>query len=106
MSEYGEFFHGPIKKEAADELLEADDGFDVKGKFLVRSKGDSTDKFIISVVYKGAGTHHNLVREGEGEEFMLNKQPTGCTSIPEMLEKYRSKQPKWYVCGSVCLTVD
>ena len=82
---------------ALAELLLEDDGAGTAGKFLVRSKGASTDVFIISVIYKGQPTHHNLVRDGDGEEFALNKQPTGCTNISDVLEKYRSKQPKWPV---------
>ena len=68
---------------AADELLAADDGFSKKGKFLIRSKGASTNDFILSVVFKGAGTHHVLARESDGAEFTLNKTPTGCTTIAE-----------------------
>ena len=95
--DHGEFFHGGIKKGEADALLLADDGAEANGKFLVRSKGGSSNDFILGVVYKAAATHHVLVRPAEGEEFTLNKVPTGCTTIPEVLEKYRSKQPKWPV---------
>ena len=91
------FFHGAIKKGAADALLSADDGLSDAGKFLIRSKGDSVTDFILSVVYKGAATHHTLVRDGEGEEFKLNKQPTGASTMADLIEKYRSKQPKWPV---------
>merc|ERR1712054_165712 len=75
----------------------ANNGGDTPGKFLIRAKGDSTDAFILSVVYKGAGTHHNLVRDGEGSEFTINKAPTGCDNFADFLEKYSSKQPKWPV---------
>ena len=91
------FFHGPIKKAAADALLSADGGLDVKGKFLIRSKGASTTEFILSVVYKGAGTHHVLARPAEGEMFTLNKQPTDATTLADLVENYRSKRPKWPV---------
>ena len=91
------FFHGSIKKAVADELLEADDGLATKGKFLIRQKGENTDAFIISVVYKGAPTHHALVREGEGEEFTINKQPTGKTTIADVVKYLATKQPKWPV---------
>jgi hypothetical protein len=87
-----EFFHGPIKKAAADELLTGSDG-----QFLIRSKGDSNTDFILSIVYKDAPTHHTLVRTGEGEVFALNKNPTGETTIAGVVEKYRTKQPKWPV---------
>jgi hypothetical protein len=67
------------------------------GNFLVRSKGGSETDFILSVVYKGAPTHHVLAREGVGEIFALNKNPTGETTIAGVVEKYRTKQPKWPV---------
>jgi hypothetical protein len=91
------WFHGPIKKTEADALLEAGGGFSNSGKFLIRQKGSSTNDFILSVVYKGAGTHHVLNRESDGAELLLNKTGTGCTTIAEVVEKYRSKQPKWPV---------
>ena len=94
---HGQYFHGNINKSEAESLLEADGGFDNPGKFLVRSKGGSTDNFILSVVYKGAATHHMLVRESEGSEFMLNKQSTGATTIGGVIDAYRSKRPKWPV---------
>merc|ERR1712146_508892 len=72
-------------------------GLDVAGKFLVRNKGTSTDDYILSVVYKGAPTHHALVRPSEGAEFTLNKQPTGETTIEGVIDAYRSKRPKWPV---------
>lgn len=82
------FFITGIKKGEADKLLSADGGLETKGKFLIRSKGDSTTDFILSIVYKGAATHHALVRDGEGSEFKLNKQPTGTTTHAELIEKY------------------
>ena len=35
---------------------------------MVRAKDKSGLKFILSVIYKGAPTHHNLIRGGVGEE--------------------------------------
>ena len=91
------YFHGGIKKAAADALLSANGGLETKGKFLIRSKGDSTTDFILSIVYKGAATHHQLARPGEGEMFTLNKQPTDATTLADLVENYRSKRPKWPV---------
>ena len=63
----------------------ADDGAETKGKFLVRAKKpDQNLEYILSVIFKGAPTHHQLVREGEGEEFTLNKTGTGCTTLTEV----------------------
>ena len=92
-----EFFHGGIKKAAADELLLADGGESETGKFLIRSKGDSTTSYFVSVIYKGAPTHHSLVREDEGSEFTLNKQPSGQTTFAGVIQHYAKKRPKWPV---------
>jgi len=91
------FLHKGVKKPEADALLLADDGASMSGKFLVRTKGGSSDEFILSVIYKGNPTHHALVREGEGSEFTLNKQPTGQTTLEGVCEHYREKRPKWPV---------
>ena len=93
----GPYFHGPIKKDKADELLLANGGKTKTGKFLFRQKGSSTNDFILSVIYKGAGTHHTVVRSGEGEEFALNKTPTGQTSLAELAVWLEAKRPKWPV---------
>jgi hypothetical protein len=93
---FGPFFHGPIKKGAADELLLADGGDANTGKFLIRSKGASTDEFIVSVVFKGAGTHHQLVRTGDGTEFTINKGPCGgATTIEAACKFLETKTKKW-----------
>ena len=91
------YLHPGLKKADAEALLLADGGADKPGKFLIRSKGTSTDEFILSVVYKGAATHHTLARVAEGEDFALNKVPTGCSTFEELVAKYGSKQPKWPV---------
>lgn len=92
-----EFFHGPLKKADAESKLSADGGLEKAGKFLIRSKGQSKTDYILSVVYKGAPTHHSLVRESEGAEFKLNNQPTGKTKLGDVIEHYRTKRPKWPV---------
>ena len=90
------FFHGGIKKAAADELLLADNGDGVTGKFLVRSKGGSTNDFILSVVYKGAATHHAVARAGEGEEFTINKTASGQSTIAAVSTSAASRAPSGF----------
>ena len=64
------------------ELILGDDGASTSGKFLIRSKGKSNDEFILSVIYKKSATHHTVAREGAGEEFKVNKQPSdGATTL-------------------------
>jgi hypothetical protein len=92
------FLHtAPLKKSAVNALLLADNGAEVPGKFLVWSKGVSTDEFILAVIYKGNATHHPLVREAEGLEFTLNGQPTTQTTVAGVCDVYREKRPKWPV---------
>ena len=92
------FFHGPIKKGAADELLLADGGDGVNGKYLVRSKPSAPDTdFILSCIYKGNPTHHALVRPAVDEEFTINKQPTGCYTLEDCVVYLAEKRPKWPV---------
>eukprot|EP00041_Stephanoeca_diplocostata_P031613 m.988954 g.988954 ORF g.988954 m.988954 type:complete len:1536 (+) comp23994_c0_seq4:216-4823(+) len=92
------YVHGALRKSEAESLLLANDGANVPGKFLVRAKAaDSADKYVVSVIYKGAPTHHMLVREGAGAEFTLNKNPTGQTTVAAVIEHFRAKRPKWPV---------
>lgn len=90
-------YHTQLDKARAEAMLLEDGGANVSGKHLVRCKGGSTNDFVLSVIYKGTPTHHALVRESEGAEFTLNKQPTGETSLEGVLAAYREKKPKWPV---------
>jgi len=92
-----DYYHGPIKKGEADELLLADGGEAVSGKFLFRQKGKSENDYILSVVYKKSATHHAVVRAGEGAEFTLNKNPTGSTDLAGVAEFCKKKTKKWPV---------
>ena len=91
----GPYFHGAIKKAKADEILLANGGAQEKGKFLFRSKGSSGDEFILSVVFKGGGTHHAVARDDVGSEFKLNKTPTGQTTLVDLTEYLREKRKGW-----------
>ena len=86
------YFHGRIKKAAAESLLEADGGLNVSGKFLIRYKGASTTEFHLSIVNKGVPKHYSLTRDGERGEFILSKQPTGANSLSALIEMYRKKK--------------
>jgi hypothetical protein len=91
------WYHGPISKADADALLLADGGAAEAGKFLIRQKGTSDNDFIMSVVFKKAGSHHALVRTGEGTEFTVNKGPSGATTLEGVVEFLRTKTKKWPV---------
>ena len=66
------------------ELLLADGGESVSGKFLFRQKKSEND-LILSCIYKGSATHHKLLRETDGGEWSLNKQATGCATLVEVM---------------------
>lgn len=67
------------------ELLLADGGSEIQGKFLLRPKGNTGNEFILSVIYKGAATHHTVSRDSEGEELSINNQPAGgATTLDEV----------------------
>ena len=75
----------PLPRALAEELLNGNED----GTWLIRTKGNSANDFILSVVYKGVPTHHALVREDDGKEFALNKTPTGTDSFDKLVEKVR-----------------
>jgi len=108
MSEEGlSYFHGPLAKDAAEELILGDDGASTSGKFLIRSKGKSNDEFILSVIYKKSATHHTVAREGAGEEFKVNKQPSdGATTLEAVVAFLRNKNPKWPVPLTEAVSAD
>jgi hypothetical protein len=93
--EFGAHFHGDLSKAEADQLLLANNGTD--GKWLVRSKGGSTDTLIFGVIYRGKPTHHALIRSGPGAEFLLNKEPTRCTDVGAVEAYLKVKRAKWPV---------
>lgn len=74
----------PVHWGTDAELLLADGGAEKSGKYLVRQKGAADTDYILSVIYKGAASHHALTRDAPGDEFSINKAPTGYTSIPEV----------------------
>lgn len=89
------YYHGFISRERADgssttslpvlniksELLAGKPD----STFLIRQHKDGNpDAFIISVVFKGKSTHHILSRPSTGQDFSLNKRPTGVDSIEKV----------------------
>jgi len=90
------YFHA-IKKKAAETMIEADDGTDSPGKFLIRAKDDTESlKFVISVVYKGSVTHHKLERGDVDENFLVNgKLDTKSTELNGSVDFLRKKHKGW-----------
>ena len=90
------YFHA-IKKKAAETLIEADNGCDSPGKFLIRAKDEDEDlKFVISVVFKGSVTHHKLERGDVDENFKVNgKLNTNSTELNGAVDFLRTKRKGW-----------
>jgi hypothetical protein len=64
------------------ELLLADNGAEEDGKFLFRARV-GTKEHILSVIYKGSGTHHKVTPDDTGL-LQINGQPTGTATIVEV----------------------
>ena len=86
-----------VQKAEAEELLLADGGKDVEGKYLVRCNDSSRNDLILSVICEGSPTHHVLAREAAGSEYTLNEQPSGQTTLDAVVEHYQSARPGWPV---------
>ena len=92
------YMFGAIKRSKAERLLAANNGLAISGKFLIRAEGDSVTNYLLSVVYKGAATHHALVQWDEDVEYTINGKTTGgAMSIPEAVQYLRNKRPGWPV---------
>ena len=63
------------------ELLLADDGGENTGKFLLRLKDAATENYILSVIYKGQATHHQVINDGG---WTVNKKPTEAADLGEV----------------------
>ena len=70
------------------ELLLADGGAEISGKFLFRAR-TGTDEHVLSVIYKAQGTHHK-VATGAGGDLEINGQPTGCTDLAQVTTTHRA----------------
>lgn len=92
------FNHGEIDKDAAEVLLFADGGDKTTGKFLFREAKGKPGEYILSVVYKGKGTHHAVATNEEGF-LTINKMASDKTAFDEFIEYLGKKQKavKWPV---------
>jgi Ca2+-binding EF-hand superfamily protein len=86
------YFHGPIPKKDAETLLLANGGGEVTGRYLIRAKGDGKKEFILSVVYKGKPTHHNVSLLASGN-FSINKKESKAKTLAA-LTKILAKKNK------------
>eukprot|EP00038_Savillea_parva_P018386 m.23378 g.23378 ORF g.23378 m.23378 type:complete len:1389 (-) comp4075_c0_seq1:34-4200(-) len=89
--------HQHIKKQDAEDLLMANGGAKVPGKFLLRSKtAEGENDYILSVVFKGKATHHAVARSSASDTFTVNKKlATPATNLDDLVEFLRSKHKGW-----------
>ena len=79
------------------ELVLADNGAEANGKFLLRD-GKVDNAYVLTVIFKGAASHHTLAQDPDTKHFTLNKKPmdTDCASLDEVVEHLREKhKPYW-----------
>jgi hypothetical protein len=92
------WLHSGLSKEAAERLLTTA-GLD-DGRFLVRRRAGVAGEYVLSVVYKGAPTHH-LVAKGGGDDgaLVINKKSYGShnKTIRDLVKTLSKKGPGWPV---------
>jgi hypothetical protein len=97
-SDMPSWFHGFLSKMEAEGLLLENDGAGRDGKFLLRSKGMSTDDLILSVIFRGRPSHHSLKRASPGKVYIVNKKiNTDCTELGEVRSYLSRTQKRWPV---------
>jgi len=93
------FLHQGIKKSVAEELLLANGGAKITGKFLIRTKTEIADpsnhiEFVLTVIYKGKVTNHTIYCDGDvpGGALVLNKMKTDFTDLAELMDHLKEKR--------------
>ena len=91
--------HQGIKKSVSDQLLLANGGAKIAGKFLIRTKTEIADpsnhiEFVLSVIYKGMPTNHTIYCDGDvpGGALVLNKMKTDFTDLAELIDHLKEKR--------------
>lgn len=91
--------HGPLSKPESHELLLANGGSEHNGKFLLRTKPNSSEEHILSVIYKGKPSHHLLKLDPATSVWKYNgtKCGPGTTTLLGVVEYLQNRLPKWPV---------
>lgn len=92
-------YHGSITKPQCHELLLANFGHEVDGKFLLRQRPSNPSESIVSVIYKGKPTHHLVTVDEETGNLKVNKtilQPPA-RSLADVVDHLRIKRKYWPV---------
>ena len=93
------WYHGEITKKDSHELLLANSGQDISGKFLLRDRPEYENEHILSVIYKGKVTHHLIKPDSRGKLLMLNNQACEeeVTTLEELAMYLRVAHARWPV---------
>jgi len=94
------FIYPPLAKTKAEELLNsANDGAKKEGTFLFRMKPKSEKlQYVLSVIYKGAPTHHLMTRSKVGDNWTVNKTVCeGITKLKQLATHLKTKKAWWPV---------
>jgi hypothetical protein len=89
------YMHFGLAKAEANDLLLADGGAKVTGKYLIRqiepNGANEAGRYTLSVIYKTKATHHALDRGDDGI-FLIGDRSTNCTTFESVVEYLAKKQ--------------
>lgn len=93
------YIHGPISREEANKLC-FDASFANKsgdGAFLVREAKDKKNTYILTVIFRGMGTHHEISTDSDGIYLIDNKNIDSPKSIHQLIVALSQKRSDWPV---------
>uniref|UniRef100_A0A8D8PSK7 Tyrosine-protein kinase n=1 Tax=Cacopsylla melanoneura TaxID=428564 RepID=A0A8D8PSK7_9HEMI len=93
------WYHGKLTREAAEEILLAEECQE-DGLFLVRQSQTSQGDYGLSVLYQGEVVHYQIRRHGEDAFFSIDEQ-TITHGLETLIEYYQENEGKGLIC---CLT--
>ncbi|KAL1464172.1 hypothetical protein WDU94_003844, partial [Cyamophila willieti] len=93
------WYHGNLTREAAEDILLADECQE-DGLFLVRQSQTSSGDYGLSVLSQGEVVHYQIRRHGEDAFFSIDEQ-TIIHGLETLIEYYQEDEGKGLIC---CLT--
>ena len=73
-----------VTLQHATELLLANLGVNVNGKYLLRP-GTAAASLVLSVIFKGQVTHHTINKTAADGSWLLNNIQTDAATLPDLL---------------------
>jgi hypothetical protein len=89
------WMHGKISNAKAAEILAGSPD----GTFLLRERAAATE-FALSVVYKGAPTHHMVKQDPASGDWLVNKKPANTADIESTVTFLGQTNPWWPIALS------